>query len=175
MKISVKTGVLLLTLASLWYFGFQLPLDRELADIAAQTAALEAQITGGAEAAAAMNAMEAALAAADPNAPAVAPYDNLDGVLAQLNNALAAASAYSLRFSDPAVGRDGSVRRSVVLQFSCGSFSEAKEILRLLTDGPWLCNVSGLTLRAPSGLGDSPLSASVTVTFFESTKLNKSW
>lgn len=171
MKISVKTVLTFLATLALWYFGFRLPMDRALADTAARTAALEAQIAEGAGAAAAMNAMEAALAAADPDGPAVAPYDNLEGVLAQLTAPLEGADEYSLRFSDPVMGRDGSVRRSLVLQFSCTSFDRARMILRELTEGPWLCQISGLTLRAPSGLSGGPLTASITVTFFESTAL----
>ena len=172
MKISVRIMLAFLAALALWYFGFRLPLNRELAEIAARTATLEAQIAEGAGAAAAMNAMEAALTAADPDGPAVAPYDNLEGVLAQLNGPLDAASEYSLRFSDPSIGKDGAVRRSLVLQFSCTSFDQAREILRSLTEGPWLCTVSGLTLRAPSGLGSGPLTASATITFYESTQLS---
>ena len=170
MKLSVKTALILLLSVSLWLFGFRLPMDRELADIAARAAALETEIAEGAGAVAAMNAMEAALAASDPKGPAVAPYDNLEGVLAQLNAALDGASEYSLRFSDPTIGTDGSVRRSVVLQFSCEGFDHARKILQRLTDGPWLCRISGLTLRA-ADLGTGPLTASATITFYESTQL----
>jgi len=172
MKISLRNALLLLAAAALWYFGFFLPLQGNLSDIAAQTAALETQISEGAGAAAAMNAMEAALSAARPDAPAVAPYDNLEGVLAQLNAALEGASEYSLRFSDPVTGKDGSVRRSLVLQFSCGSFIQAREILSALTAGPWLCSISGLTLQAPTGLDSGPLTGSATITFYESTQIS---
>lgn len=171
MKISLKTFLLFLLLALLWFFGFRLPMNRELADIAARTVALDTQIAEGAGPAAAMNAMEAALAASDPNGPAVAPYDNLEGVLAQLNAALEGTAEYSLRFSDPAAGKDGAVRRSVVLQFSCGSFEQAREILQQLTDGPWLCRIGGLTLRA-TDLRTGPLTASATITFYESTRIS---
>ena len=171
MKFSAKTALLCLTLLACWYFGFRLPVNRQLGDISAQTAALESKIAEQAGAAAAMNTMEAALAAGSAEGPSVAPYDNLEGVLAQLNTALAGASDYSLRFSDPVTGKDGSVRRSVVLQFSCDSFDQARKILAELTAGPWLCQISGLTLRASSGLGSSPLTASATVTFFESAHL----
>lgn len=174
MKISFKTFLILAALAALWYLGFRLPLDRDLAKIAAQSAALEAQITDGAGAAAAMNVMEEALASVDSDGPQVAPYDNLEGVLAQLNAALNTAGEYSLRFSDPAVSGDGAVRRSVVLQFSCESFTDAEGILQTLTDGPWLCRISGLTLRSSNGLASGPITASATITFYESTKLEKS-
>ena len=174
MKISLKPVLILAALSALWYFGFRLPLDREMAAISAQSAAVEAQIADRAGASAAMNAMEVSLASADPDAPQVAPYDNLEGVLAQLHAALQSAGEYSLRFSDPAVGRDGSVRRSVVLQFSCDSFPDAESILQKLIDGPWLCRISGLTLRSSKGLADGSITASATITFYESEKLEKS-
>lgn len=174
MKFSIKSFLILLALTALWYFGFRLPLHREMAEITAQSAVLETQIADRAGKAAAMNAMEAALASADPMAPQVAPYDNLEGVLDQLNTALKTAGEYSLRFSDPAIGKDGTVRRSVVMQFSCDSFAAAEGILQKLTDGPWLCRISGLTLRASNGLAAGPITASATVTFYESQKLEKS-
>ena len=172
MKKSIRILICLTVLIpGLWYLGFYAPLQQELADIAAQTAAVDAQIAAAAEKAAAMNAMEAELSALSRRPPEIAPYDNLEGVLDQLNTALEGAAEYSLRFSDPVMGADGSVRRSVVLQFQCGSFADAKDILSHLTQGPWLCQVGSLTLRSGSHLLAGPLSASATVTFFESTRL----
>ena len=136
MKISLKTFLISAALLALWYFGFRLPLDRELAELSAQSAALEAQIAEGAGAAALMNAMEVALASADPDAPQVAPYDNLEGILAQLNAALPSADRYSLRFSDPAISSDGAVRRSVGCNFPAAALRIPKAFCKSSRTAP---------------------------------------
>lgn len=154
---------------------FFIPLQEELAAISTQSEALDAQILQAAEKAADMEAMRSELdemftgAVSEP--PEIPPYDNRDGVLRQLNLVLQQSEEYSLQFSEPVMDTEGTVRRNVTMTVHCTSFAAAKTIIQDLSDSPWRCLITNLSITGNGNLLDGPVQISATITFLESTKL----
>lgn len=167
--------LLILILAIAYRSFFYIPLQEELAAIAAQSGNLDLQLIQAAEKAAKMEAMQSELEAifADANQPppAIAPYDNRTAVLHQLNATLQQSEEYSLQFSEPAIGPDGTVRRNVTMHLSCASFADAKRIIQALSSSPWRCLITNLSITGNGNLLDGSVQINATVTFLESTKL----
>ena len=155
--------------------AFYLPLQAEMAAIAAQSQALDAQIIQAAEKAASMDAMQAELddifTRPSSEIQEIAAYDNEAQVLAQLHRILQASEEYSLQFSEPAIAEDGTVRRVVTMGFRCSDFSAAKSIVQDFSQSPWRCLIGNLAISAPGDILNGPVQVSATVTFLESTKL----
>lgn len=154
---------------------FYVPLQAELTAISAQSEVLDLQLIQAAEKVAEMGTMQAELdvlfAESFREPPAIAPYDNRTAVLHQLNTTLRQSEEYSLQFSEPAIGPDGTVRRNVTLRLSCSSFAAAKAIIQDLTNSPWRCLITNLSITGNGNLLDGPVQINATVTFLESTLL----
>lgn len=167
--------LLVLILGIAYRTFFYAPLQAELAAISAQSGALDTQLIQAAEKVAELEAMEAELDALFAEAlrepPAIAPFDNRTAVLQQLNTTLMQSEEYSLQFSDPSISPEGTVRRNVTLHLSCSGFATAKAILRDLTNSPWRCLITNLSITGNGNLLDGPVQINATVTFLESTLL----
>lgn len=165
--------LLALFLGAVWYMGFYAPLQEELAAIEGQTLILNEQLEAAAAQVARMEEMRAELdqILAQP-VTQIAPYDNKEAVLNQLNRILRQSEEYHLTFLEPAIGADGLVRRSVVMDFTCADFPSAQAVIGQLTVGPWRCLVGNLALTGAPDVMSGPVQVSATVTFFESTLLN---
>lgn len=178
-KLSLRSILLLslaviLALGCLWYWSFHLPMQAELARIADQSRLADDQLAEAAAKLARMDAMEAELDAAGfkPGAgPEVAPFDNKQAVLTELNRILRKSMEYTLHFADPDTQADGTVRRTVVMDFRCADFSDAQTILRELAESPWLCLIRNLSVSSTGSLLSDPVDVQATVTFLESTRL----
>ncbi|MBQ8238123.1 MAG: hypothetical protein IJZ39_08265 [Oscillospiraceae bacterium] len=181
-KLSLRETIMLLFLVVLligvsYYMGFYTPLQNELASIASQSADCDSQITTSMAKISRMNEMQEELdqifARPEEEITEIAPYDNKEVVLNQLYGILSRTSEYSLNFTDPDVQKDGTVRRNISMSFHCTSYEAAKDVIRDLTDSQWRCLVSNLAITSNEGnMMESGVTVTVTITFFESTKLS---
>jgi len=170
--------LILLLIGVGYYMGFYTPLQQELASINGQTADMETQITAAMSKISQMTKMQdeldAILAMPEDQITEIAPYDNKDIVMAQLYSILSATQDYSLTFNDPSVQGDGTVRRNISMNFTCPSYEEAKTVLRKLADSRWRCLIGNVSFSTTGeSLYDGAVSISTTLTFFESTKLER--
>lgn len=94
----------------------------------------------------------------------LARYDNLQSVIVELNGILSQTSQYSLDFGTVDTSQP-IVRRNITLNFSAGSYEQAKSVLRELHDCKYRCLLSALTLNDRNRSGN--VQVSVTMTFFE--------
>ena len=180
-KLTGRESVMVLFLVVLliglgYYMGFYTPLQEELASISSQCNEVDTQITTSMAKVGQMDDMQAELdeifARPADEITEIAPYDNKEVVLTQLYGILGRAQRYSLDFTDPSVGEDGTVRRNISMNFTCSNYEAAKAIIRDLTDSQWRCLVSNLAIVAEEdNLMKNAVSVSATITFFEHTDL----
>lgn len=179
-KLSVREIVLLVLLAvlliGLWYYmGFYTPLQQELISLDAQSASLDNQILSATSKLQSMAAMQQELdeilARPENEITEIAPYDNKEVVLNELNGILYGTD-YSLTFSDPQIQSDGTVRRVVTMTFQCDHYTMAKNIITALVHNQWRCLVGNLSISSSDNVMTDQVRVSATITFFESTKLN---
>ena len=159
-----------------YYMGFYTPLQEELASISRQCTDIDSQITTAMGKVSQMDKMQAELdeifARPADEITEIAPYDNKEVVLTQLYGILGRSESYSLDFTDPKVGSDGTVRRNISMHFTCANYKAAKAILRDLTDSQWRCLVSNLAIVAEEdNLMKNAVTVSATITYFEHTDL----
>ena len=137
-QISARELVLLAVLVLLvigvaYYLLFYQPLQGELSSIRNQCAELDTQLSTTVVLVKKMNDMQDELDAihAQPvgEVTEVAPFDNSNVIMAELNGVLSKSDEYKLSFSDPKSGEDGIVRRPVSMTFRCASYQAAKNIL----------------------------------------------
>lgn len=179
-KLSGREGFLVgllvvLIIGMLYYTVFYKPLQAELTELNTQIAEIEMQINGTSSRIAKMDAMQAELdeifARPKNQITEIAPFDNKEVVLNQLNGILQASLQYSLNFSEPSIDSDGTVRRNVSMNFSCPDYDSAKTIIRALTESHWRCLVSNLSLSGGGNIMEGEVSVNATITFFESTNV----
>lgn len=172
----VMVLALVLLLLGLWYYnGFYLPLQNELSTLNAQGIALDDQILAAQTKLQSMNQMQeeldAILAQPKEEITEIAPYDNKDAVFNELNGILYGIG-YNLDFSDTEINSDGTVRRVISMSFRCSNYNKAKEIVSSLARCQWRCLVGNLSVSCGDNIMTDEVQVSVTITFFESTKLN---
>lgn len=95
----------------------------------------------------------------------LAPYDNLQPVMFELNTILAGTQDYSLSFAS----LDDSqpiVRRSIAMTFTTGSYQSAKAVLQQLHDSTYRCMLDNLSLSLGQGEAGT-VSVSGTIVYFE--------
>lgn len=165
--------LLILVIGVAYYMLFYTPLQSELASVSNQIANTDAQIMTAQSKIAKMDAMQAEideiLSRPEDEISEIAPYDNKEEVLNQLNAIMRASDQYNLSFSEPVIGGDGSVRRNVTMNFSCSNFTTAKNIINNLQNCKWRCLVSNLSISGGGSVMNGGVSVNATVTFFEST------
>lgn len=168
--------LVVLLVGVVYYMGFYQPTQNEIASIRQQISEADAQIAASSAKIASINAMQAELdeifSRPEDEITEIAPYDNVTGVMAELNGILAAASEYNLSFQEPSVQDDGTVRRVITMSFSSDTYETARDILQSLTNCQWRCMVSNLSLNGSDDFTQGSVSVSATITFFESTKIS---
>ncbi len=119
-----------------------------------------------------MQQMKAELASLDAfeqstNAAVIPPYDNAKKVMQLLNGVLMASQKYSIDFSN--VSMQGNLAlRSLRMSFECGSYNDAKAIIRALYSGPYRCRIGNMTFRSAAGnMLASPVAVELDITFYE--------
>ncbi len=181
-KLSAREIIMLVFLVVLitgvaYYMGFYTPLQEELASVENQCYSIDAQIANASSKIASMDTMQAELdeifARPENEITEIAPYDNKEVVLNQLNGILQRSEEYNLSFSDPAIQSNGTVRRNVSMSFRCADFDSAKSIIKDLNECQWRCLVSNLSISGQGDVMEGSVQVSATITFFESTKINK--
>ena len=100
-------------------------------------------------------------------------YDKSTNVLAMLNQILAGTHP-NLNFNAPSFSDDGMVRNAISLAFQCKNYDEAKLVLQKLTSSIWRCQISNLNVSCEGNdVLNSPVSISMTITFFERMKIEE--
>lgn len=181
-KTSIREVIMLVLLVALivgilYYLCFYKPLQAELASLSSQSSEIDAQIAASTTKISQMDEMQAELDQifSDPNAKIseVAPYDNKEAVMNQLNSILGASEQYSLSFSQPTKSKDGTVRRNISMSFTCPTYADAKAILYNLMECPWRCLVGNISISGSGDIMSGSVSVNATITFFESTNITK--
>ena len=181
-KLSTREVIMILLLAvmliGLWYYmGFYTPLQNELNSLNAQASELDGQISSATAKLQSMKNMQEELdeilARPESEITEIAPYDNKEVVLNELNGILYDTD-YSLSFSDPEINDDGTVRRVVSMSFRSRSYENAKSIITALSKCQWRCLVGNLSISCGDDVMKDEVQVSATITFFESTKLTAS-
>lgn len=92
-------------------------------------------------------------------------YDNRQNLMSQLSNILAKTQHYNITFGN--VSGDGTtISREITLNYSCGSYEAAKQILLEIYDGEYPCVFGTLHLS------NEGATVSIQITYFEYGKLN---
>jgi uncharacterized protein YpmS len=180
-KLTARESIMLVFLVVLiigvgYYMGFYTPLQNEMASIASQSVDCETQIATSMAKVNKMDEMQAELdeifARPAEEITEIAPYDNKEVVLNQLYGILGRTQDYSLNFTDPEVQDDGTVRRNISMSFNCDSYAAAKRVIKDLTDSPWRCLVSNLSIASDDGdIMTQVVTVTATITYFEHTDL----
>lgn len=175
-EIFMLVALIILVVGVGYYMGFYTPLQNELAEISRQSAEVDSQIAASASRIKQMDAMqtelEEILSRPSDEITEIAAYDNKEVVFNQLNGILQQSLQYSLNFSEPSIQDNGTVRRNVAMNFSCADFASAKAIIRSLSNSPWRCLVSNLSISGAGNVMEGTVQVNATITFFESTKLS---
>lgn len=142
--------LLVLVLVSGYYLWFYVPMQERQTDLEGQIQDTRSQIEVDRVRVERMQEMERELEeifANDPDPVSMAPYDNVQNVMFELNSILSETEDYSLNFSTvDAAGEDGIVRRAISLQFQCGGYDSARAILQELHDSPYRCMFDDLSI-----------------------------
>jgi len=108
-------------------------------------------------------------AAKDESVRPLPDYDNSTNVVAYLNGVMAAAEEYNLVFGAVDLS-DYAAMRPISMSFSCLGYSAVKNIVGQLENGPYYCEVTGMSMSAQSGISDTTgeiVSVQMTAVFYE--------
>ena len=148
--ISIIALLVVLVFGVIYYLSFYKPMQKDLADLAAQSVELDNQIAEATAKAGKMkkmqNEIDQILSRPKTEITEIAPYDNKEVVFNMLNGILMRTVDYSLNFADPSIESDGFVRRNVSMNFNCASYEEAKAVIQDLTKSNWRCLVSNCNI-----------------------------
>ncbi len=175
-KFTTREKVLLLILAlillgELYYLLVHQTVQRELEDarirIEAATVSYDAERARAAE----KEEMQKKIkeAGEDGSVHPLPDYDNSTNVVAYLNGVMASTEEYNLVFSTVDFS-NYTAKRSVNMSFSCRGYSAVRDIVSKLENGPYYCEVTGLSMAAGSGNSDitgGKMSVQMTAVFYE--------
>ena len=182
-----------------YYLGFYMPMQEEMGRIITQTGEVDTQIAEATQKASSMKKMEKELeeilSQPKDKITEIAPFDNKEVVLNNLNGILSRTLEYSLAIKDPEVTKEGTVRRYISMSFSCETYDAAKAVIQDLTRSKWRCLVTNCAIAANTRLQEdqvqededselnqalaandlmsAPVDVNMTICFFESNKLDK--
>lgn len=159
--------LILLIVASSYIFLFYIPTTEKIADIKIQAEDAKAEIEVAKALLERKHAMETELEeilSGKKEPVGIAPYDNLQQVMFELNAVLGKTSNYSLSFG--AVDTEHPiVRRTISMSFSCPDYDTASSVLRELCDSEYRCMMDNLTIS--TGDGGNAVSVSASIVYFE--------
>jgi len=159
-KVTTREKVLLLILVlllvgELYYLLVQQRVQRELAE--AHSRIENATISYNTESARAAKKEEmlkkVRKAGKDDSIHPLPDYDNSANVVAYLNGVMASTEEYELVFNTVEAS-DYIAMRSINMSFICPGYSEARDIIAQLENGPYYCEVTGLSMSTESGNSD---------------------
>ena len=169
--------LIVMVIGASWYLFFYKNITAEISSINEQASEVDSKISVASAKLAKMNSMQAELDeifAENENPSQIAPYDNTQNVLNQLNAILSTSKNYSLSISNPtSPDSNGIYRRTVSMSFSADSYEGAKEILMNLEQNHWRCIVSTVSFSGGTNgsLLEGAVSISASITFFESANV----
>ncbi len=103
--------------------------------------------------------------AANPNPLSIAPYDNLQPVMFELNGILQSTPEYSLSFGTVNT-EETIVRRQILLSYTSGSYEAAKRVLQQLHDSAYRCMLDNVSISIGER-DEGNVSVSASLVFFE--------
>lgn len=103
--------------------------------------------------------------AADLNPVSIAPYDNLQPVMFELNAILQSTPEYSLSFGTVDT-EEAIIRRQILLSYTSGSYEGAKAVLQQLHDSAYRCMLDDVSISMGEGDGGN-VSVNASLVFFE--------
>lgn len=166
--------LLLIALGAWYYMGFLMPLQNDMIALESQYDSIRASASLAQQQINSMNKkkaeLDAILSESNGEPTEIAPYDNKEIVLNELN-AILYGTDYTLTFAEPDIQEDGIVRRVVSMNFRCNNYENAKEIVTALAGNRWRCLVGNLSMSSTDNLMTDEVQVAATITFFESTKL----
>jgi hypothetical protein len=169
--------LLVLAIGAAWYLFFFKPVQADIASLKNQAGDMQAAVEVEAAKLAKMDARKAeldAIFAENPNPSEIAPYDNVQNVMNQLNDILAKAKQYNLSFSNPTTDKSGIVRRTVTMSLTANSYEDAKAIMLACEQNHWRCIIKTMSMtgsNTSSSLVSGDVSLSAVIVFFESVNL----
>ena len=174
--------VLVVILLALFYYRFVIVTVQD-ARVNYDTSAIDAEITQYQAILAQQEAMQKAIDEGKSESPGyVATYNSLKQEISELNDIFADAETFSFNFASPVADGDA-VRRVITVSFTADSYEKAKEILQNLYSGKYRCLINSVSVNSEDvnpyvqtgaenyipTLDKGPVSANVTVTFYETT------
>lgn len=162
--------LLVLVVVSGYILFFYTPMNDRLTELDGQIADTEDQILAYQIKAEQQRRMEKELEelfAADPDPAGLAPYDNVQAVMFELNSILAQTKEYSLDFNTVDASQ-AIVRRPISLRYTVEDYETAKTILKELHDSKYRCMLDSVSVSL-GGKEEQELIVSATIVFFEYT------
>ena len=162
-------GAALLIALFYWRVAY-IPLQDELASY--DTTDVEAQIAQEQAKAAQIKKMQDALANNEAvSVGEIATYDNLTNEINELNTIVSGTTSFNFDFKDPYM-QGTTVRRDIDLTFTAANLSAAESVISQLYGCKYRLLIGNMTLQDANGssnLQNGPVTADVSVTFFETT------
>jgi len=147
--------LVLLLIGELYYVLVQRRVEREFAEALSRTETATVTYELESVKAAKKQNMEDKIQEAeqDSSIRPLPDFDNSTNVVAYLNGVMASTDEYHLVFN--AVDYSNYVAmRSINMSFSCWGYSTVENIVAQLEDGPYYCEVIGLSMSAEHGISD---------------------
>lgn len=160
--------LLVLVLVGGYLLLFYMPMNAELERLGQETASCQEQLAAAQLRTAEKHRMEReleAIFAADPEPVGIAPYDNLQSVMFELNGILQSTPEYTLSFGTVDT-EQAIVRRRIALTFTSATYEGAKRVLGQLHDSAYRCMLDDLQIVLGAEDGEQ-VSVSASLVFFE--------
>ena len=173
----ILVAVLLILLLGVGYYMlYYTPLQNELQSIEIETSQVRSEIDIASAKCESMSRMQSELDEIFSNGKdkvtEIAPYDNAKVVMSELNGILSQSLNYKLSFADPVIEADGTVRRTVGMNFSCNGYDSAKRIINNLCNSRWRCLMKNISVNGDEDIVGNQVTCNATIVFFESKNLS---
>ncbi len=155
-------------LVAIYYLLFYTPMTSALESLKSQKESAELDLQTAQVRLAEKQRMEAALEEIfekDPDPVGLAPYDNLQNVMVELNTVLKDTEDYVLSFGT-VDNTSTLVSRQITLQFTSRSEAAAKSILQRLHDSRYRCLLDDLSVSVGDS-AEAPVTVNASLLFFE--------
>lgn len=102
---------------------------------------------------------------------ALPAYDNVQGVMLELNSVLSSTKSYSVSFDDIDRSAEGYVKRGVTMNFTTAGYADARAVVAALESGTYPCAVDSVSIAANgiSKASAAPATGSIGTSGFTST------
>ena len=180
-KLPVRDAVILVILAlaaigALYFFMVYRPTSERISALQGQQTQVQTEVDALKTKEELLNKIRGELEGLRESNRPVAVYDNQKPVMAALNQIMLSSQEFEIAFSlDESEEESDVVRRRVEIDFICGNYQSAKNVITALHDVNFRCQISAvhLTSRAssaqkPGDIRQEPVQGQVSIVFFES-------